>query len=275
MNILIIPGNPGVPSFYETYARELHRELDGNANIEILGYLGHSTDDLGVRGWFSLARQLDHVEAHLASPECFLADRGPVHVVGHSIGAEMALHAMHRLPNVSRVVGLMPFVLTNARSKTQKFLESLVRIGALVRAVAALVGLVSKLPAAIRDAMFHPVTKTMDPGPRALTRRWLRANSIVNMALMGRTEFDALAPGPRATDGSNERRASQAGRVGLIYCEDDHWAPTWQMDAFAAEEGVGEMTAVELVSSPEVEHAFVLSDRAAALIAKRTARMLA
>ena len=95
------------------------------------------------------------------------------------------------------------------------------------------------------------------------------------MALMGRTEFDALAPGPRATDGSNERRASQAGRVGLIYCEDDHWAPTWQMDAFAAEEGVGELTAVELVSSPEVEHAFVLSDKAAALIAKRTARMLA
>lgn len=65
MDIVIIPGNPGVPSFYCAYAARLWELLDGRANIEIVGYLGHSTDNLGVEGWFTLRQQLDHVVAYL------------------------------------------------------------------------------------------------------------------------------------------------------------------------------------------------------------------
>lgn len=65
LDIVIIPGNPGVPSFYATYAVRLWELLEGRANIEIVGYLGHSTDNLGVKGWFTLQQQLDHVVAYL------------------------------------------------------------------------------------------------------------------------------------------------------------------------------------------------------------------
>ena len=34
-DVVVIPGNPGVPAFYETYASRLWSELDGAANIEI------------------------------------------------------------------------------------------------------------------------------------------------------------------------------------------------------------------------------------------------
>ena len=65
-------------------------------------------------------------------------------MIGHSIGAEMAVHAMHTLgtERVSRVVGLMPFLLVNRDSRLQKFLSALVHIRPLVHLVAAVVGFI-------------------------------------------------------------------------------------------------------------------------------------
>jgi hypothetical protein len=45
------------------------------------------------------------------------------------------------------------------------------------------------------------------------------------MALMGRTEFDAL----QALD---DRFHAYADRLGFLYCRDDHWAPVAQHDHF-------------------------------------------
>jgi pimeloyl-ACP methyl ester carboxylesterase len=280
-DVVVIPGNPGVPAFYETYASRLWSELDGAANIEILGYLGHSADDIGGGGrWFTLERQLDHITTHLRGDRSFAARRAAsmkhptassLHIVGHSIGAEMAMHALSNLgpERVARVVGLMPFVMCNLRSKTQRFLSFLVSIEPIVRLVAGLVSIASLLPNRLRRLLFRPITKTMDESAAALTLRWLsRGTSVVNMALMGRTEFLALAP-PR----EDPRRLVFADRLAFIYCEDDHWAPTWQMREFAEAEGT-EATEMALESDPGIEHAFVLSDDAAEKVAKTTAGML-
>lgn len=185
LDIVIIPGNPGVPSFYSTYATRLWELLGGRANIEIVGYLGHSTDNLGVKGWYTLQQQLDHVTAYLeerASTRTML--------IGHSIGAEMAVHALHTLgtERIGRVVGLMPFLLVNRDSALQRLLCALVHISPLVRTVAAIVGIIrGAFPAPLRALLLEkPATKGMDPGPAALTVRWLRHNSVINMALMAR-----------------------------------------------------------------------------------------
>ena len=119
--------------------------MDGRATIEILGYLGHSTDNLGVQGWFTLEQQLDHVVNYLGERRKGLGEEeganvnvgggGGTMVIGHSIGAEMAVHAMHTLgtERVTRVVGLMPFLLVNRDSRLQRFLSALVHIRPLVR----------------------------------------------------------------------------------------------------------------------------------------------
>ena len=48
-DLVIVPGNPGVPSFYEHYAKTLHKLMDGNVDIEIFGYKGHTTDRYALR----------------------------------------------------------------------------------------------------------------------------------------------------------------------------------------------------------------------------------
>lgn len=214
-----------MPSFYSTYASHLWELLDGRADIEIVGYLGHSTDNLGVKGWFSLQQQLDHVVAYLGERN----QKGTI-VIGHSIGAEMAVHALHTLgvERVRRVVGLMPFLLVNRDSRLQSFLSALVHVRPLVHLVAAVVGFIrgAFFPVRLRRlALDERVTKGMDPGAAALTLRWLRRESVVNMALMGRTEFDSLQE-------LDHRFHTYADRLGFLYCLDDHWAPVSQHDHF-------------------------------------------
>ena len=268
--VFVIPGNPGVPGFYERFAKGIWTQMEGRARVSVIGYVGHTASDLGVNGWFSLAEQVEHVTAEIVNGRG--STRGTpskVAVVGHSIGAEIAMRAMARHPNaIRKVVGLMPFVLTNERSRLQRFLASLVRVKALVLIVAGLVGVLKKVfPFFLRKC----ATKGMDPDAKRLTESWLRAGSVVNMALMGRTEFDGLRDPRRDRDRANLE--TYADRVHLMYCEDDHWAPTWQMREFAEAEGT-EATEMALESDPGIEHAFVLSDDAAEKVAKTTAGML-
>jgi pimeloyl-ACP methyl ester carboxylesterase len=221
---------------------------------------------LGVTRWFSLAEQVEHVTAEIVK------GRGgsKIAVVGHSIGAEIAMRAMAKHPNaIQKVVGLMPFVLTNERSKLQRFLASLVRVKPLVLFVASVVGFFKK----VFPFFLNPATRGMDPDAKRLTKSWLRAGSVINMALMGRTEFDGLKDPRNDCDAANLE--TYAERVHLLYCEDDHWAPTWQAEAFKGRYAEADV-AVFSPSSQEVkvEHAFVLSDAAADLVALRTAGML-
>ena len=268
--VFVVPGNPGVPGFYERFAKGIWTQLEGRCRVSVIGYVGHTASDLGVNGWFSLAEQVEHVTAEIVNGRG--STRGTpskVAVVGHSIGAEIAMRAMARHPSaILKVIGLMPFVLTNERSKTQRFLASLVRFEALVHLVASIVGFLKK----VFPFFLRPATKGMDPDAKRLTESWLRGGSVRNMALMGRTEFDGLKD-PRS-DRDSANMETYADRVHLLYCEDDHWAPTWQADAFKARYEKADVTVEKASKDVKVEHAFVLSDAAADLVALRTAGML-
>ncbi len=268
-DLVIVPGNPGVPSFYEHYAKTLHNLLGGDVDIEIFGYKGHTTDRHAdtTGDWFTLRDQQDHLREYLRMRKP-RSTNGTV-LVGHSIGAELCLAAMDKLGTdaVRGVVGLMPFVLVNAQSTLQKFLSALVHIKPLVYLVASIVGFLGSLPGFLKRLAFTPITGSMSSTPADLTRRWLRPDSIRNMAFMGRTEFDALT----ALDMPRWKRHKD--RTSLLYCPDDHWAPLRQMEDFGRMKELRGMETV-LESAPGVDHAFVLHDKSAELIAQRTKELL-
>ena len=272
--VFVIPGNPGVPGFYERYARTLWAELDGTASVEVVGYVGHTEFDLGTKHtkWFTLGEQVEHVTAEITKKGDKKNKKDSqisVAVVGHSIGAEIALRAMRRNPHlIHKVVGLMPFILTNKKSVLQKFLSFLVMVKPLVFFVASVVGFLKTTFPKFLSNLF---TKGMDSSAKGNTERWLRFGSVVNMALMGNTEFLELAD-PRKDD--DWRVLEKHGeRVSFLYAEHDHWAPTWQAEAFC--ETYGKLS-IEVARSEKVkvEHAFVLSDLAADLVAVKTAGLL-
>jgi len=108
---VFVPGNPGVASFYASTAQALADKL--GARAAVVGYRGHSVAPLlPPTAAFGLAEQVEHITSFI---EAELATGDEVVVIGHSIGAWIALEAVRRAETLRRVaafIGLMPYLQT-------------------------------------------------------------------------------------------------------------------------------------------------------------------
>jgi hypothetical protein len=276
MKVFVIPGNPGVPAYYEHFAMRLCEKLtartgaEKDVEVEIVGYLGHTVKErFGRNEWFTLQEQKEHVRAHVR--ESLAADGGNAVVeaviVGHSIGAHLALDAMKALgsDSIRSVVGLMPFLHVNTQSPTQKMLGFVTRLSLLVHAIGKtldFIGIELK-----RKLLANTVSKEMDARAAVITSSWLRWQSLINMVFMGRTEFEHLLT--PIDDCDLVRNACEKKSLSLVYCQGDHWAPLHQRDV-AAKMNVP----VQSIEDVSVRHDFVVKDDSSASVADITAALL-
>ena len=262
--VFVVPGNPGVARFYESFAVELGERLDARA-VDVVGYLGHTEKKRPNRSeWFTLEEQKAHVRDYLAERLREEPGREFV-VVGHSIGAHLALFAAKELgyDRVTAVLGLMPFLHVNGRSPLQRFLSLVTRAKFLAHAVGRLVDALGAVAPALREALLRrTVTRSMDRTAAEITSAWLRWQSLINMVFMGRTEFDALVAAVDECPLVTSARAR--GRFAALYALDDHWAPLHQRDVLASM-GVD----VTTVDDAAVRHDFVVVDRAVTAVVDR------
>lgn len=267
--VFVIPGNPGVARFYESFALALGEGVDARS-VDVVGYLGHTERDRPNRSeWFTLEEQKVHVRDYLA--ERLREERGrECVVVGHSIGAHLALFAAKELgyDRVTAVLGLMPFLHVNGRSPLQRFLSLVTRAKFLAHAVGRFVDALGVAAPALRSALLkRTVTRSMDRTAAEITSSWLRWQSLINMVFMGRTEFDALVAAVDECPLVTSVRAR--GRFAALYARDDHWAPLHQRDVLAS---IGvDVTTVDDVA---VRHDFVVDDAATRAVADRAVLLL-
>jgi len=286
---ICVPGNPGVAEYYSNFVRALsealveHRRRDEqNASnkrrgtmrvvVECVGFLGHHAEaKIASRTprWYTLDEQKAHVLRYVKSrvmeeektkTRCFL--------VGHSIGSHVALHVVNemRSEEMEKMVGLMPFLHVNEKSKMQKFLAWLVSLRVVVRAVAKLLGFMQRCKA-LKKAIENRATKGMKSELGiSVTKRWAREMSLVNMALMGDTEFKFL----RDWKGNVvDAMKAHAKKICFVYAGEDHWGPLHQRDKL-----MDEIEGLEIVTDESYEHAFVLDDESSNKLALQCARML-
>ena len=191
----------------------------------------------------------------------------PVLLVGHSIGAHLALQALTSRPEAVRgVVGLYPFLTLNAQSRTQALLAMLVRMRPLVWLVAQVAAFVAALPMAWRLSLLRwPLRALFGLSDEAaqVTADWVRADSVRNTVHLGASEFRALASPP---DWTSFR--AFGNRVRLYYGpEDDIWAPEPHA-AEAARQGLS------VVRDGTIGHMFCVTRRGCEHVAAATAAML-
>lgn len=167
---------------------------------------------------FDLDEQLEHLLAFVDKAP------GPLALVGHSIGATLALRVLAARPSrIAAVVGLYPFLWNNAQSWLQRAIAFAVRLRPLVWLVARLAALLAALPSRLRRAALLPICRAagLDDDAVAVSCDWLRPWSVLNTCELGRSEFDALAAPP---DFATMRQ--HAARIALYYGpKDDIWAP--------------------------------------------------
>ena len=103
--ILIIPGNPGIATLYAPLAQQIAAQCGGRVSVAVAGHAGHVPGHPAPGGFFTLADQLAHHQAFLAT----LPPAPVVHVVGHSIGSWLALSVLDGLPASVRGRGFLLF----------------------------------------------------------------------------------------------------------------------------------------------------------------------
>ena len=241
--VVVVPGNPGAITFYRDFMERLHRRMGGGVSVVGVGYLGHGRSE-GLTPFgrtFDLEEQEQHV-ARFLEAEARRTGR-PVHAVGHSIGCHLILHALNVVDDsLGQVEMLMPFIYLNKRDRTQRRIHRLIRLPLLKLAVAALAGVVRLLPPSAQLAVMRSHAKGMgENGLRELCPTMLRFGAVFNFLVLGSHEFACFKrrdEEDRKLGGCGEallnwgvlKALGKAGRVGLSYVRDDHWAPLWQAE---------------------------------------------
>ncbi|XP_059172533.1 lipid droplet-associated hydrolase-like isoform X2 [Physella acuta] len=108
--MLIIPGNPGVPHYYEDFMQELYTHCEGQVPVWAIGHAGHLQtpgDSLSIQNICSTPEDMFGLEAQIKHKVDFIRENIPSDVllvlIGHSIGCYMILNMLDQL-NRSQVL---------------------------------------------------------------------------------------------------------------------------------------------------------------------------
>ncbi|GJP48872.1 hypothetical protein CLOM_g8146 [Closterium sp. NIES-68] len=289
--VLVVPGNPGVCAYYEDFALALHSALGGAARVVVVGHVAHTEREMEDGRLYSLQHQIQH-KIRFVQEEAAAAAAGEDGenqtayqqqgqqqqqqqqqqrwiVVGHSIGAHIAVEMRRHLPtHVAHVVGLFPFLAFNHHSDQQRRLKLVASLTPLLAVVAALLQVLRALPTGVkRWAVRRGVGKAWSSSAVHVTATaMLRYGMLRNYAYMGHTEFIYFSQ--REFDWAF--LGSNAPHFTFIFGRDDHWGPLHLHQEM--QERVPQVAAY--VDEEGHEHTFCCTDKGASSIATHVAKLL-
>ncbi|KAK0167933.1 hypothetical protein PV327_001784 [Microctonus hyperodae] len=134
--VLVIPGNPGIPSYYEGFIKSLKSKLPTETPVWIMGHAGHvlPPKNLSIAlpegqftgKYYNLAGQLEHKISFIKK---YVPEDAKLHLVGHSIGCWLILQLLKDKQIADRVVKcylLFPAIERMRETPSGKFLTNFV-----------------------------------------------------------------------------------------------------------------------------------------------------
>ncbi|KAF9597671.1 hypothetical protein IFM89_020551 [Coptis chinensis] len=147
-HVLVIPGNPGVVSFYKEFVERVYEMLEGCASVTAIGHIGHTRKNWECRRLFSLQDQIDHKVDYIKHE--FQNTEIPLLLVGHSIGSYISLEVLRRSPEqVKYIIGLYPFLRLNKESLLQKLIGKTAASQVISTFLSSLVAMLGLFPSSV------------------------------------------------------------------------------------------------------------------------------
>ncbi|KAJ6626130.1 Lipid droplet-associated hydrolase [Pseudolycoriella hygida] len=101
--IICIPGNPGLPGFYAEFMKTIHKNINPNIPVWLIGQAGHDEppeDSLHEIPPLKGNEDLYDLDAQLEFIHMFVPSDVKIHLIGHSIGAWMIIEMLKKEPSL-------------------------------------------------------------------------------------------------------------------------------------------------------------------------------
>ncbi|KAG0590140.1 hypothetical protein KC19_1G075300 [Ceratodon purpureus] len=226
--VFFVPGNPGVVAYYKEFVEALFDYLDGQASVTAISHIAHVSKDWEFGKKFALQDQINHKVQFVRDRLLIEAPEVPLLLVGHSIGAYIALEILKKFPSqVQHVIGLYPFVTLNKHSNFQSILGKVATSPILCTIISTFAGLVGRLPKDLARVLVKVLLgRVWDPLAIDVTCRYmLQKNVVDNFLYMGRTEFASLS-----TEADWSFLKENQNKTSFLFGIDDHWGPLSLLD---------------------------------------------
>lgn len=157
--VIIIPGNPGINSFYDKFAKRIHEKL--KCSVWCIGHAGHNLSQLlktvplhkDNTELYGLKGQVQNKVDFFAK---YIPGNAKVHLIGHSIGSYMVLELLEN-PSISKQIHhsylLFPTIEYMANTGNGKILTNYVKY--IVWLAVLLSGLFVILPRFLQTALIY------------------------------------------------------------------------------------------------------------------------
>ncbi|KAK2655639.1 hypothetical protein Ddye_008691 [Dipteronia dyeriana] len=221
LQILLIPGNPGVITFYKDFVESLYEFLGGNVSITAIGHVSHTQKNWERGRLFSLQEQIDHkmdfIRQELPNNEV------PVILVAHSIGSYISIEMLRRSSEkVIYCIGLYPFLALNLQSVKQSIIGKIAASSIISATLSHIVASLGFLP---RSALRFAVSKSLGnswsaAAVEAACTHLPQYHVMRNILFMAKTEFGKLSEKP---DWAYMR--GNQDKIAFLFGTDDHWGP--------------------------------------------------
>ncbi|KAJ3156834.1 hypothetical protein HDU86_003600 [Geranomyces michiganensis] len=219
--VVMIPGNPGLIQYYESFLQKLHEECDG---LDIVGaqHLGHSFA-VATRKTFSISDQIAHKLSLIEEVEKQWGRTTPIVLIGHSFGCYVNVQIMKARPdaNVVKIVQLFPTLHSMAITPQGKIISWAAL--PLVREIPAL--MISFLRVLLPTApLFRSLVArfTTNQSSRDLD---VTINNLLHFRTVRNTLYLAHDEMRTITTWRPEDLKHIIGRCTFYYGTTDHWVP--------------------------------------------------
>lgn len=185
MVFLVIPGNPGVISFYHGFIDCLWEHYDGRYPIHGVAHAGHGPTQPHEHKVFTLEDQIEHKARYLEA----LVVHHPTSrlvIIGHSIGCYIGMKVSHRYPHlpIHRQLHLFP-TFRHLWKGYHPFVK--VAVQPVVRHVLA--GVLHAAPRWLRGLILQAAGQTSDE-VKYVTQEQLNMHLVLNILGMAKEEGD-------------------------------------------------------------------------------------
>uniref|UniRef100_A0A7N0V3G2 Lipid droplet-associated hydrolase n=2 Tax=Kalanchoe fedtschenkoi TaxID=63787 RepID=A0A7N0V3G2_KALFE len=190
LQLIVIPGNPGVVTFYKEFVESLYHLFEGRASVTAVGHISHTKKDWENGKLFSLEEQIEHKVDFLKHE--LVNTEATVVLVGHSIGAYISLEVFRRVSElVAYCIGLYPFLALDMQSSKQSMIGKLSASSILCTALSSLAGILGLLPNWVSKYLVKNsvgISWSVTAAEAACTHL-LQYHTLRNVLFMAMTEF--------------------------------------------------------------------------------------